>query len=124
MASLICFKRFGRCRMPPIILITGKNNSGKTTLIEKILPILLKKGLKVSTIKHTHHHFEIDQKGKDSYRHKKAGALATVIIGRKKIALQYDTEKNWPIEKIISTYLWESSLVLVEGFKNKNFPKR
>ena len=68
--------------MIPILSIVGKSNSGKTTLLEKLITELTGRGWRVATIKHNKHGFNIDHEGKDSYRHKKAGALTTVEIGR------------------------------------------
>ena len=60
--------------MIPIISIVGKSDSGKTTLIEKLVPVLTKRGYRVATVKHDVHGFEVDREGKDSWRHKQAGA--------------------------------------------------
>ena len=65
--------------MIPIVSIVGRSNTGKTTLIEKLIPELRRRGYRVATIKHNIHGFDIDHEGKDSWRHKKAGARLTVI---------------------------------------------
>ena len=72
--------------MIPIVSIVGKSGAGKTTLIEKMIPELKKRGYRVATIKHDVHGFDIDHEGKDSWRHKKAGAHATIISSPWKVA--------------------------------------
>ena len=71
----------------PIVSIVGKSNSGKTTLIEKLIAELAGRGWRVATIKHNRHGFDIDHEGKDSYRHKKAGAKMTVVSSPHQLAL-------------------------------------
>ena len=78
--------------MIPIVSIVGKSNSGKTTLIEKLIAELTRRGWRVATIKHNRHGFEIDHEGKDSWRHKQAGAVATVVASPRRIAVIEDTE--------------------------------
>ena len=73
--------------MIPIISIVGKSDSGKTTLIEKIIPELNKRGYRVATVKHDVHGFDIDIEGKDSWRHKNSGAHTVVISSPQKIAM-------------------------------------
>jgi len=107
--------------MPPIISIVGKSESGKTTLIEKIIPELKKRGYKIGTIKHAYHGFDIDQKGKDSWRHKKAGANMTLVASPGKIAIVKDenSESLTSLEK----YFNDMDLVIVEGYKKESKPK-
>lgn len=107
--------------MPPVISIVGKSESGKTTLIEKIIPELKKRGYKIGTIKHAYHGFDIDQKGKDSWRHKKAGADMTLVASPGKIALIKDenSESLAHLEK----YFDDMDLVIVEGYKKESRPK-
>lgn len=107
--------------MPPIISIVGKSESGKTTLIEKIIPELKKRGYKIGTIKHAYHGFDIDQKGKDSWRHKKAGADMTLVASPGKIAIIKDenSESLASLEK----YFNDMDIVIVEGYKKENKPK-
>ncbi|MFA7176706.1 MAG: molybdopterin-guanine dinucleotide biosynthesis protein B, partial [Smithellaceae bacterium] len=73
--------------MIPIVSIVGKSNSGKTTLLEKIIADLTHRGYRIATIKHNRHGFDIDHEGKDSYRHKKAGAHTTVVSSPHQLAL-------------------------------------
>lgn len=106
---------------PDIITIIGKSNSGKTTLIEQLISRLSQKGYKIGSVKHTHSRFEIDKEGKDSWRHKHAGAHATLIVSDSKVALVKDDDTS-ELEKI-QAYLQEMDLILAEGFKSLNLPK-
>ncbi len=108
--------------MIPIICIVGYSDSGKTTLIEKIVPELKKRGYKIGTIKHDTHGFEIDKEGKDSYRHKKAGASTVLISSPSKIALIRDVDKELPLNELIK-YFEDVDLILTEGFKRSSYPK-
>ncbi|MCK9273568.1 MAG: molybdopterin-guanine dinucleotide biosynthesis protein B [Syntrophales bacterium] len=109
--------------MPPILSIVGKSNSGKTTLIEKMIPLFVAKGYRIATIKHNRHGFDIDHEGKDSWRHKKAGAFASVIASPGKAALVEDTGKDLRIEELAERYIRDADLILAEGFKDNPFPK-
>ncbi|MFQ5714499.1 MAG: molybdopterin-guanine dinucleotide biosynthesis protein B, partial [Candidatus Scalinduaceae bacterium] len=80
--------------MIPIISITGKTESGKTTLMEKLIPELVRRHYKVATVKHDVHSFEFDKKGKDSWRHKKAGSSIAVVSSPKGIAVFRDVERD------------------------------
>ena len=73
-----------------IIGIAGFSGSGKTTLVEKVIPILVAEGLRVSLIKHAHHEFDVDQPGKDSYRHRHAGAAEVLVSSSKRWALMHE----------------------------------
>ncbi len=106
----------------PIFCIVGKSDSGKTTLIEKLIPELKKRGLRVGTIKHDVHGFEIDREGKDSYRHKKAGASFVMISSPDKIALIKDVEYEYTLDDL-KKFIDDVDLVLTEGFKKSSFPK-
>ena len=86
--------------MIPIISIVGKSDSGKTTLIEKLVPELTRKGYRVATVKHDVHGFEVDREGKDSWRHKQAGAHTVIISSPQKIALIRDVEKDSTLDEI------------------------
>jgi molybdopterin-guanine dinucleotide biosynthesis protein B len=107
----------------PIVSIVGKSNSGKTTLLEKLLPELVKKGYKTATIKHDVHGFEIDKEGKDSWRHKKAGARLTVISSPRQVALIEDVDKDHTLDEIREKYIHDVDLILTEGYKGNPFPK-
>ena len=114
----------GKKIMIPIILIVGKTNSGKTTLIEKLIPELNSLGLDIGTIKHdAHDNFQMDHEGKDTYRHKQAGAKAVLISSSKKLALISDTDKEFSLDELASTFFNHIDLILTEGYKSKNKPK-
>ncbi|PKN50706.1 MAG: molybdopterin-guanine dinucleotide biosynthesis protein B [Deltaproteobacteria bacterium HGW-Deltaproteobacteria-13] len=107
----------------PIISIVGKSNSGKTTLVEKLIPELIKRGYRVATIKHNKHGFDIDHEGKDSWRHKQAGACATVIACPTKIALIEDIDRDHSLGEIRDKYVKDADVILAEGYKGNPFPK-
>jgi molybdopterin-guanine dinucleotide biosynthesis protein B len=107
----------------PIVSIVGKSNSGKTTLIEKLIPELVKRGYRVATIKHNKHGFDIDHEGKDSWRHKQAGACTTVIACSTKIALIEDIDRDYSLDEIREKYIKDADIILSEGFKGNPFPK-
>lgn len=109
--------------MPPIVSIVGKSDSGKTTLIEKLIPEMLQRGYKVGVIKHDAHSFDIDHPGKDSWRHKQAGAAITVISSAEKIGVVRDVDRELTLDEIASAYLTNVDIVLTEGFKREAKPK-
>lgn len=107
--------------MPPIISVVGKSQSGKTTLIEKLIPALKNRGYRIGTVKHAYHSFEMDKPGKDSWRHRAAGAETVIVVSPGKIAMikEESSESLDAIEK----YFEGMDLVITEGFKRKNKPK-
>jgi len=107
----------------PIISIVGKSDSGKTTLLEKLVPELTRRGYRIATIKHDVHGFEVDQEGKDSWRHKQAGAHTVVISSPNKIALIRDVEKDLNLEEIRERLIQDVDLILSEGYKRDVQPK-
>ncbi len=109
--------------MIPIISIVGKSDSGKTTLLEKLVPELTRRGYRIATIKHDVHGFEVDQEGKDSWRHKQAGAHTVVISSPDKIALIRDVEKDLNLEEIRERLIQDVDLILSEGYKKDVQPK-
>lgn len=109
--------------MIPIISIVGKSDSGKTTLIEKLVPELTRRGYRVATIKHDVHGFEVDQEGKDSWRHKQAGAHTVVISSPSKVALIRDVEKDLTLDEIREKFIQDVDLILSEGYKKDVQPK-
>ena len=109
--------------MIPIISIVGKSSSGKTTLIEKLVPELTRRGYRVATVKHDMHGFEVDQEGKDSWRHKQAGAHTVVISSPQKVALIRDVEKDLTLDEIRGRWIQDVDLILSEGYKRDVQPK-
>jgi len=104
-----------------VITIVGKSDSGKTTLLEKLIINLTKRGYKIGTVKHTHDGFEMDKEGKDSWRHRNAGAASTLVITENKIAMVKDDHQS-DIEKM-AFYLSDMDIILAEGFKKQQLPK-
>jgi molybdopterin-guanine dinucleotide biosynthesis adapter protein len=107
-----------------IIGITGWSGAGKTTLILKLIPLLTARGLKVSTLKHAHHMFDVDTPGKDSYEHRAAGATEVLIASENRFALMHELRDSPepPLEVLLSK-LSAVDLVLIEGFKRAPHPK-
>jgi molybdopterin-guanine dinucleotide biosynthesis protein B len=107
----------------PVVSIVGRSNTGKTTLIEKMIGELVRRGYRVATIKHNLHGFDIDHPGKDSWRHREAGARMTVLASPKKMALIKDVERDYTIDEIRDRYVDDADIILVEGYKENDFPK-
>ncbi len=107
-----------------IIGLAGWSGSGKTTLITKVLPRLIARGLRASTLKHAHHGFDLDQPGKDSFMHRAAGASEVVISSANRFAILHELrgEPEWDLPDLLKKFS-PVDLVLVEGFKRDVFPK-
>jgi len=107
-----------------VLGIVGWSGSGKTTLLTALIPCLRARGLKISTIKHAHHALELDQPGKDSYRHRHAGAEETILASAARFAL-FSEHREAPAPDLAALLarLAPVDLVLVEGFKSYRFPK-
>lgn len=104
--------------------IAGWSGSGKTTLIERLLPALAARGLRVSVIKHAHHRFDVDQPGKDSHRFREAGSHEVLISSPARWALMREHRgADEPLLAELLTHLSVCDLVLVEGFKREPMPK-
>ena len=109
--------------MPPVLVLIGKPNCGKTTLIEKLIPALVDKGLRVGTIKHHHGDIQMDTPGKDTWRHKQAGAQVVLLSSPVGIGLIEDTGADTPVEDLVSHYCQNVDLVIAEGYKWSTLPK-
>ena len=110
----------------PLIGFVAASGTGKTTLLTKIIPLLNAAGLRVGCVKHTHHPFEIDRPGKDSYRLRKSGASQMLIGAANRWALVVETENedDSSLESLLSRlHLEDLDLVLVEGFRLEQIPK-
>lgn len=118
-----------RCNATPatsvrFIGLAGWSGAGKTTLIRKVIPALTATGLRVSTIKHAHHDFDVDQPGKDSWEHRQAGASETLISSSRRWALMHELRgAPEPTLEMLLAHLAPADLVLVEGFKRGPHPK-
>ncbi|MEI6158913.1 MAG: molybdopterin-guanine dinucleotide biosynthesis protein B [Roseococcus sp.] len=107
-----------------IIGLAGWSGAGKTTLLTRLIPELRRRGLRVSTLKHAHHAFDVDQPGKDSWEHRQAGAAQVLVSSAKRWALM--TEHRDAPEASLAELLAQFSpvdLVLIEGFKREAHPK-
>ena len=102
----------------------GWSGSGKTTLIEQLIPRFVKRGLRVSLIKHAHHTFDVDQPGKDSYRHRHAGATEVLVTSSRRWVLMHELRgAHEPSFDEQIRHLAPCDLLLVEGFKHAPIPK-
>ncbi|MBI5956955.1 MAG: molybdopterin-guanine dinucleotide biosynthesis protein B [Chloroflexi bacterium] len=106
----------------PIISVVGKSDSGKTTLLEKLIPELKRRGYRVATVKHDIHGFEIDREGKDTWRHARAGADAVVISSGQKLAVIKRTRRELSLDEI-AELLPDVDIILTEGYKRGPKPK-
>jgi len=102
---------------PALVAIVGKSDSGKTTLIEKVIPELVKLGLRVGTVKHDAHSFEIDHPGKDSWRHGQAGAQAYAVASPERLAFITKLDGEMPLADIARRFFAGFDLIVAEGYK-------
>src|SRR5256886_17508760 len=108
----------------PILCVVGRSNSGKTTLIERLIPELVQAGYRVATVKHAGHGFDLDTEGKDSWRHKRAGASTGIVLARGSLAMFSDGSEQIKGEEIRDRYLdHEIDLIIAEGWKSDDYPK-
>jgi molybdopterin-guanine dinucleotide biosynthesis protein B len=107
-----------------IIGVTGYKKSGKTTLVEGLVRLFVARGLRIATVKHAHHSFEIDHEGRDSYRHRAAGAREVAVISGRMWALLHDLEgEPEPSLDEMLGRLAPCDLVIVEGYRRDSHPK-
>src|SRR5262245_17248333 len=113
-----------RMSVPRVIGLAGWSGSGKTTLLTKLIPLLVARGLRVATLKHAHHAFEVDHPGKDSYEHRKAGAAEVIVSSARRWVQIHEIagEAEATLFELLSR-VSPCDLVLVEGFKRENHPK-
>jgi len=107
----------------PIISIVSKKNCGKTTLLEKLIPVLKQRGYRVGTIKHDIHGFDIDHEGKDTFRHKAAGADTVAISCPWKLSVIKDVAEELTPEQLVEQYFGDVDIVLTEGYKRAGLPQ-
>ena len=108
-----------------VVGLAGYSGSGKTTLVEKLIPALKARGLRVSVVKHAHHKFDIDHPGKDTFRHRAAGAFEVVVASENRLALMREFEKpsQLTVHQLIAELYGGVDWVLVEGFKSSDLLK-
>ena len=107
----------------PIISIVSKKNCGKTTLLEKLIPVLKQRGYRVGIIKHDVHGFDIDHEGKDTYRHKAAGADTVAISCPFKLSVIKDVAREWTPDQLSAQYFTDVDIVITEGYKRSAYPQ-
>lgn len=107
-----------------VIGLAGWSGAGKTTLLRRLIPVLVGEGLRVSTVKHAHHGFDVDQPGKDSWEHRQAGAQEVLVASAQRWALMHELRGDAEPELAdLLARLSPVDLVLVEGFKRGGQPK-
>ncbi len=109
--------------MPAIVSIVGNSNSGKTTLIEKLIGELKSRCYRVATVKHTAHGMNLDQAGTDSWHHIQAGSDATAIVSREQVVLVRPVKSDITLDEVTRLFGEDYDIILVEGFKQENAPK-
>jgi molybdopterin-guanine dinucleotide biosynthesis adapter protein len=108
-----------------VVGFAGFSGSGKTHLVEQLIPALKMRGLRVSVVKHAHHDFDIDHPGKDSYRHREAGAFEVVVASDRRLALirEFEQPATLTVHHLLAELYDGVDWVLVEGFKSSNLLK-
>ncbi len=105
-------------KLPPVVSVVGWSGVGKTVFLEKLITELKSRGFRIGTIKHHPHEFDIDQPGKDSWRHARAGSDTVVISSARKLAVIKRLEQEMDLEDIVEAYLDDVELVITEGYKS------
>lgn len=108
-----------RGRRPAVVAIVGRSGAGKTTFIEALVPELLALGLRVGTVKHDVHGFEMDRPGKDSWRLRRAGASACVVASRRRLAFFAGLDRELSLAEIARRYFSACDIVIAEGYKRE-----
>ncbi|MDO8320083.1 molybdopterin-guanine dinucleotide biosynthesis protein B [Rhodoferax sp.] len=108
-----------------VVGVAGFSGSGKTTLVERLIPALRLRGLRVSVVKHAHHQFDIDHEGKDTYRHREAGAFEVVVASDRRLALmrEFEVPRRPTVHQLLAELYEGVDWVLVEGFKDSDLQK-
>ncbi|MBV7299537.1 bifunctional molybdopterin-guanine dinucleotide biosynthesis adaptor protein MobB/molybdopterin molybdotransferase MoeA [Enterovibrio paralichthyis] len=115
---------FSNCSLP-VLGFAAFSGTGKTTLLEQLIPLLVESGIRIAMVKHAHHDFDVDKPGKDSFRLRKAGAEQMLISSRRRHALMTETaDGEYSLNQLLNRLdQTRADLVLVEGFKHERFPK-
>ncbi len=108
-----------------VVGFAGYSGSGKTTLVEQVIRAMRQFGIRVSVIKHAHHQFDVDQPGKDSWRHREAGAFEVLVASNRRLVLQreYEQTAEPQVHQLLAQVYDGVDWVLVEGFKHSDLPK-
>lgn len=106
---------------PRVIGVTGWKNAGKTTLVERLVAEFVRRGWRVNTIKHGHHDLDVDQPGRDSYRHRAAGATEVAVVGGHRYAIMREQQDPTLAEVLVR--LAPADLILIEGYKREPHAK-
>lgn len=109
--------------MPPLISIVGKSKSGKTTLLEKLIPELTRRGYRVATLKHTSHGFDMDREGKDTHRMTRAGSQTVAIASKDHLAIQYRLSAALDLDQLPRFLVDSYDILLAEGFSQQKATK-
>ncbi len=105
---------------PKLVSLVGRSNSGKTTLITRLIALFSQLGLNVGTIKNTHHQVEFDHPGKDSWKHQQAGSSQVLLISNSKLALYSDVNPEQSLSETVERWFPDFDIVISEGFKNED----
>lgn len=110
---------------PPVVSIVAKSGTGKTTLLEKLIAEMKRRGYRVGAVKHDAHTFDIDHEGKDSWRLTRAGADTMLITSPEKLAMvkRYQPAQEPDLQESVASYCGDVDIVLTEGFKRSTMPK-
>jgi molybdopterin-guanine dinucleotide biosynthesis protein B len=111
----------GGVRHPRVFGVTGWKNAGKTILVERLVAEFVRRGWRVATIKHAHHDVDVDQPGRDSFRHRAAGATEVAVVGGHRYAIMREQEE--PTLAEVLARMAPADLILIEGFKRERHPK-
>ncbi len=114
--------KYDNINVKHVISIVGKSNSGKTTLIEKMIPLFIEKKYRTGTIKHHLHDYDSDIRGKDSWRHQNAGARQTMIASPSKLSFFSHINSELPLDKLLN-YFDDSDIIITDGYKKSCKPK-